>query len=128
MFYRVFADLIVAGHLAFIVFVVFGGLLVLRWHRLALLHLPAAAWGVLIELQGWLCPLTAWENRLRTASGEAGYAGGFVDRYLVPVVYPPGLTRGHQIVLGLAVLALNACVYSWLLVRVLREPRRAGPP
>lgn len=124
MFYRVCADLIVAGHLAFIVFVALGGFLVLRWRRLAFLHLPAAAWGILIEFRGWLCPLTALENRLRAAGGEAGYPGGFIDRYLAPIVYPPGLTRDTQLVLGVALLALNACIYSWLLVSLLRSRRR----
>ena len=123
MFYRVCADLMVAGHLAFILFVALGGFFVLRWRRLAFLHLPAAAWGVLIEFRGWFCPLTALENRLRAAGGEAGYPGGFVDRYLAPIVYPSGLTRDTQILLGIALLALNACIYSWLLLSLRRSPR-----
>ena len=127
MFYRAAADLIVAGHLAFILFVALGGFLVLKWRWLAFLHLPAAAWGVLIEFRGWLCPLTALENRLRLAGGEAGYPGGFVDRYLAPIVYPSGLTRDTQILLGVAVLALNACVYSWLLLSLLRSCRQSEP-
>jgi hypothetical protein len=121
--YRALADLIVAGHLTFILFVALGGFLVLRWHRLALLHLPAAAWGILIEFRGWLCPLTALENRLRVAGGEAGYPGGFIDEYLAPIVYPPGLTRSTQIVIGGFLLALNACNYARLLISVLRRRR-----
>lgn len=127
MLYRTCADLIVTGHLAFVLFVALGGFLVLRWRRLAFLHLPAAAWGVLIEFRGWLCPLTALENRLRRAGGEAGYPGGFVDQYLAPVVYPPGLTRNTQILLGVALLALNACLYARLLASLLRGRRQDGP-
>ncbi len=106
------ADLVVIVHGLFIVFVVAGGLLVLRWPRLAWVHLPAAAWGVLIELSGWICPLTPLENALRRAAGEAGYSGGFIERYLLPLIYPPGLTPAVQLWLGLVVLVVNVAVYA----------------
>jgi hypothetical protein len=113
----VLADLVVLLHAAFIVFVAAGGLL--AWHRprLAWLHLPAAAWGAWIELSGGICPLTPLENSLRAAAGQAGYAGDFVGRYLLPLIYPAGLTREIQIVLGIGVLALNAAIYGALLWR-----------
>ena len=114
---RLAADAVLFAHFLFVVFVVAGGLLVLRWPRLAWLHLPAAAWGVLIEFAGWLCPLTTLENRLRTAAGDAGYGGGFVEHYLLPVVYPAGLTRTDQFVLGGILLAVNGAIYGWLLWR-----------
>lgn len=105
------ADATVVLHFLFVVFVVLGGLLVLRWPRLAWVHLPVAAWGVLIEWVGWICPLTPLENRLRALGGEAGYAGGFVERYLLPVLYPGALTREVQWALGGLVLAINLAVY-----------------
>jgi hypothetical protein len=109
----------------FVLFVVLGGLLVLRWPRLAWLHLPAAVWGALIEFAGWICPLTPLENRLRRAGGTAGYAGGFVEHYLLPVLYPVGLTRGVQYVLGAGVVLVNAAVYWWVFRRVRRSPASA---
>jgi hypothetical protein len=109
--YRLLADLVVVVHLGFVAFVVAGGLLVLRWPRLAWAHLPCAVWGALIEFAGWVCPLTPLENDLRRLGGEAGYEGGFVERYLTSVLYPHGLTRTHQLVLGLLVLAVNGYVY-----------------
>jgi hypothetical protein len=115
--YRVLADLVVLLHLAFILFVAVGSVLVVRWWRLALLHLPAVIWGATIELAGWLCPLTHLENYLRRAGGEAGYRGGFVDVYVVPVVYPEALTRGMQLALGVAILIINGGVYAWIVAR-----------
>lgn len=117
MSYRLLADAVVVAHLLFILFVVFGGLLVLRWPRLALAHLPAACWGALIEIGGWICPLTPLENGLREAAGEAGYPGSFVGRYLLPVIYPAGLTRELQFVLAGVVVAVNLAVYAALLRR-----------
>lgn len=89
----------------------------LRWPRLAWVHLPAVVWGSLVELTGWICPLTPLENRLRMAAGDSAYGGGFIDRYIMPIVYPPGLTRGMQLVLGIAVVVFNLVVYSILLKR-----------
>jgi Protein of Unknown function (DUF2784) len=121
MLYQALATLVLLAHLAFVLFVVFGGVAVLRWPRLAWVHLPAVVWGVLIEYAGWICPLTPLENALRQAGGEAGYAGGFVEQYLIPVLYPAALTRAVQVGLGSAVLLLNALVY-WRVVR--RRARR----
>ena len=111
------ADIVVLLHLAFILFVAAGGLLVLRWPRLAWMHVPAIIWGALIEFAGWICPLTPLENRLRAAAGEAAYAGGFIDRYIMPIVYPAGLTRGMQLGLGVAVIAVNLVIYGRLALR-----------
>lgn len=116
MSYQLAASATALLHLAFILFVLFGGLLVLRWPRLMWLHLPAAAWGVLIEFFGWWCPLTKWENYLLREAGRAGYDGGFVAHYIMPVIYPAGLTRGLEIAIGVFVLVLNAVVY-WRVFR-----------
>ena len=125
MGWRLLADAVLVAHLAFIAFVVAGGFAALRWPKVAWAHVPCLAWGALIEFAGWICPLTPLENRLRLAGGEAGYAGGFVERYLLPVVYPGGLTREIQLWLGASVLVLNAVAYGWLLV-MLRRRRRTG--
>jgi Protein of Unknown function (DUF2784) len=109
--FRILADLVVGLHLLFVLFVIAGGFLVLRWRRLILLHLPAAVWGALIEFKGWICPLTPLENWLRRRGGQEGYGGGFVEHYLLPILYPTGLTRQVQIALGLLVLAINLGVY-----------------
>jgi hypothetical protein len=106
------ADLIVALHFAFVLFVGLGGLLVLRWRRVAWLHVPAAVWGVWIEFSGRICPLTPLENQYRRLGGEAGYSGGFVDHYILPVLYPHGLTRTTQVLLGIAVAAFNVWLYA----------------
>ena len=131
MSWALLADAVVVLHLLFLLFVVLGGVAALRWSRVAWLHLPAAAWGAWIEFSGGICPLTPLENRFRSAAGQAGYTGGFIDHYLVPILYPPGLTRTHQIVLGIGVLALNLTVYG-ILVRRRRRGRhreaRAGSP
>jgi hypothetical protein len=113
---RIAADIVVVIHLAFIVFVVCGGLLVLRWPRLAWVHLPAAVWGVAIEFGGWICPLTPLENTLRRAAGDEGYASSFIERYVVPVVYPAGLDREAQFILGGLVLAVNVALYAAVIV------------
>jgi hypothetical protein len=120
MLYRLAADALVAFHAGFVLFVAFGGLLALRDRRFAWLHLPAAAWGAGIELAGGVCPLTPLENRLRQLGGEAGYAGGFVERYLLPALYPAGLTRRIEIGLGIAVLAGNALIYAVVIRRMRR--------
>lgn len=113
MVYRLLADGVVLAHLAFIVFVVAGGLLVL-WRRwVAWIHLPAAAWGAMAELMGWMCPLTPLENHLRTLARTGVYEGGFIEHYLMAVIYPAGLTRGMQVALGIAVTVLNVVIYAW---------------
>ena len=109
---RLLADLIVVLHFGFVLFVALGGFLVLRWPKVAWAHVPAVVWGAGIELTGWICPLTPLENFLRQRSGQARYAGDFVARYVLPVVYPEGLTRDAQLVLGVAVIAANAAVYT----------------
>jgi len=124
---RMLADLVVLAHLAFVVFVVAGGVAVLRWPRLAWLHLPAVAWAVVVECAGWVCPLTPLENSLRRAGGVSAYAGGFVEQYLVPVLYPAELTRGVQVGIGTAVLLLNALVY-WRVARRHHGRKRTMAP
>ena len=116
-----FADVVVLIHLVFVCFVVLGGLLALKWPGIIWLHLPAAVWGALIEFANWPCPLTPLENWLRRRAGGAGYGTGFIEHYLVPLLYPPGLTRGLQIGLGIAVLVVNAAVYLWVGRRALRS-------
>jgi len=120
--YRLLADVIVVVHLGFVVFVVLGGLLVIRWRRLVWLHLPAVIWVIALELAGWICPLTPLENRLRRAAGGGGYEGGFVEHYLVPVLYPDVLTRRMQVGLAVFVLSVNVAVYLWIVLRS-RPPR-----
>jgi hypothetical protein len=115
--YGLLADAVLLAHAAFIALVVLGGLLVLRWPRLAWVHLPVVAWGAGIEFAGGICPLTPLENQLRALAHEQGYAGGFVEHYVFGLLYPEGLTREVQIVLGLGVLALNGAVYAWLWYR-----------
>ncbi len=119
------ADLVLVVHFLFIAFVVAGGFAAVRWPKLAWAHVPCFVWGALIEFAGWICPLTPLENDLRIASGQAGYSGGFIEQYLLPVIYPGALTREIQIWLGLSVLALNAVAYAWLLRR-LRRGARSG--
>ena len=120
MLYRLAADLLVLLHFGFILFVVAGGGLVLKWPRIAVLHLPAVIWGALIEYQGWICPLTPLENRLRAAGGAAGYPGGFIEHYLIPVIYPPGLTPNVRFVLGTFVVLINLVFYGILITRIAR--------
>jgi len=115
--YRALADLVLVAHLAFIAFVVAGGPLVRRWRWIAFAHLPCAGYGAAIELLGWICPLTPLENRLRVLAGGRGYGGGFIEHYLVPIVYPPGLGPRAQVALGLLVAAANAAIYAWALAR-----------
>lgn len=124
MLFSWFADLVVVFHLTFVVFVACGGFLALQRPRAAWLHLPAFAWGVAIECAGWICPLTPLENRLRMEAGEAGYSGGFIEHYLLPILYPAGLTRPAQWVLAAILVACNVVVYALVLRRLWR--RRKG--
>jgi hypothetical protein len=121
------ALLLVASHLAFILFVVGGGFLVRRWPRLAWLHLPCAAWGVFIECSGRVCPLTPLENLLRRRAGQAGYAESFIEHYLLALVYPEGLTPALQLAAAALVVAANALAYGRLLwARPVREAGERG--
>ena len=118
---RILADLVVGLHLVFVVFVVAGGLLVLRWPKVAYLHIPAALWGAAIELAGWVCPLTPLENSLRRQAGESGYSTGFIEHYLLPILYPSALTRDIQLLLGVLVIGVNVAIYGYVF------RRRSGP-
>src|SRR5215813_10842375 len=113
MIYRSLADFVVLLHLAFVLFAAGGGLLLFKWKRIAWLHMPAAAWAALIEFAGWECPLTPIENWLRRLGGEAGYQTSFIERYLLPIIYPAQFSRVLHIVLGLLVLSVNLAIY-WL--------------
>lgn len=121
MFWRMAADALVVIHLGFILFVMLGGLLLLRWPRLIWLHVPAVAWGVIVECLHLGCPLTPWENQLRRMAGQAGYEGGFIEHYLIPLIYPAELTPAIQLWLGAIVVLVNAAVYAWLIGRWRRK-------
>lgn len=120
--YSVLADAVLVLHFLFVLFVVLGGFLALRWRWIVWAHIPAALWGVAIEFGGWICPLTPLENRLRALAGEPTYHGDFIARYLMPVIYPEGLTRETQVTLGFAALILNLLVYA-IVLRRWRRPR-----
>jgi hypothetical protein len=126
MVYRILADITLVVHLAFIVFAMMGALLVLKWRWLIFIHIPAAVWGVLIQFMGWICPLTPLENCLRRSAGQSGYEGGFIDHYLLPVIYPDGLTPNIQFILGTVVLILNLVLYLIVIMRIRKE--RSGKP
>jgi hypothetical protein len=119
--YRWAADALAIVHLGFVVFVALGSLLALKWPRVAWVHVPAALWGAAIEFGGWICPLTPLENRLRLLGGEAGYEGGFVENYLLALLYPEELTRRMQVALGAIVLMVNLAAYAWLARRRTRR-------
>ena len=120
MLYRVLADAVVLAHTLFVAFVVLGGFLVWRWQWVAWAHLPAAVWGAAIEYGGWVCPLTPLENALRDRAGIAGYRGGFVEHYIIPLLYPAGLTPPKQAALGTFVLVVNLFAYGVVVRRMLR--------
>lgn len=115
MIYRWLADVTVVVHGAFVVFVMVGAFLALRWRWLVWLHLPAAIWAVLIEYAGWICPLTPLENAFRARAGESGYAGDFIEHYVLRALYPQGLTRTTQLVLGSLALGVNIAAYALLI-------------
>lgn len=117
MLYSLLADVVVVVHAMFVLFVVLGGILVLRHRRLAWVHVPAAVWGVAVEYFGWICPLTPLETWLRARAGLTRYTGGFIEHYLEPVLYPLGLTRHLQLILGTTALLINILVYALLLAR-----------
>ena len=126
MIYRLAADLVLIAHVAFVVFVLFGALLVLRWPKLLGLHIAAVLWGVLVELTGVICPLTPLEVRLRELGGDIGYQGDFIGHYLTTMLYPAGLTRQLQIGLGFAALVPNALAYGYLVARKKRLAQQRG--
>jgi hypothetical protein len=125
MAYRILAEIVLVLHFCFVIFVVFGGLLVLRWQRIAYLHLPAVVWGILIEFFWWACPLTTIENQLRGLGGEAGYETGFIDYYLSAVLYMP-LTPHLRLMLGLTLIGINLLVYLYILRRQLFLRQASG--
>jgi hypothetical protein len=125
MAYRLLADMITVLHLAFVAFVLLGGLLVLRWRSSARFHVPAVLWGVVVEWAGWVCPLTPLENWLRAKGHLRGYSGGFVEQYLIPVLYPEALTSGTQVALGAFVAVVNLLVYGYVF-RVHRQRARSA--
>jgi hypothetical protein len=124
MVYRVLADLMVVLHLAFILFVIVGALLVLKWRWLIFIHIPAALWGALIEFMDWICPLTPLENSFRHKAGQSGYEGGFIDHYLIPIIYPEGLTSSLQFILGAGVIVLNVAIYWFVIKRISRYRKK----
>ena len=117
------AELIVLLHFAFIVFVFVGGLLVVKWWKVAFVHVPCFLWAVLIEFAGWICPLTPLEIRFREAAGGTSYTGGFVDHYIMPMIDPAGLTRNIQIGIGITIIVINVFFYAWAIARQ-RKKRR----
>ena len=128
MVYSLLADFVVLIHVMFVLFAVLGGLVVLRRPRLAWLHLPAAIWGGVIELQGWICPLTHLEVHFRRLGGEAGYAGDFIGHYLEVLLYPLWLTRRFQVIIGIGILVLNAAVYLCLWRKKSRKSAKGVTP
>jgi Protein of Unknown function (DUF2784) len=106
------ADLVLVVHALFIVFVILGGLIVLKWHKALWIHIPSALWGALIEFFGWICPLTYLENYFRVIGKGDSYESSFIQHYLLPVIYPPGLTTDIQILLGSIVIIINIIIYS----------------
>ena len=123
MWYRALAVLVLVAHFAFILFVAFGGFLAWRWPRVAWVHVPVAVYGAVVEFLGFICPLTPLEVSLRQRGGEAGYEGGFIEHYITAAIYPSGLTRQAQLILGVLVLTLNIVVYAvrWSRHSKLRE-------
>ena len=130
MLYRALADAVLVAHFAFVLFAVLGGLLALRWHRAPWLHLPALAWGLLVQLANWDCPLTPLENYFRRLGGEAGYAGGFVEHYVSAILYPDHLTHALRFSLGLLLLVVNLAAYSFVFYGASRKapPRGSAAP
>ena len=117
MLARLITDFLVVVHFLFIAFVVFGAFLVFKWWWFSLLHIPSVLWAVLLELKGWVCPLTPLEHYFRQMAGSNDYKGGFIDHYIVAIVYPEGLTRDMQVALGFIVLAINLAIYTLIYLR-----------
>ncbi|MBG7609796.1 MAG: DUF2784 domain-containing protein [Anaerolineae bacterium] len=121
MLYQIGADLLVLIHLAFIVFVIAGSVAVLRWPWLMLLHIPAVIWGAVVMINGWLCPLYPWENSLRHLAGQEGYSGGFIEYYIIPLIYPMEMTRNTQVLAGVIVVVINLCLYCFVIYQLIRK-------
>ena len=117
MYYRIAADLVLVTHFAFVILVVAGGVAVFRYGWLAWIHIPAASWGAFVELTGRICPLTILENILRSGAGQEGYTNSFVEQYIVPVIYPAGLTRNLQFVLAALVVTVNVIIYAAIAIQ-----------
>lgn len=123
MWYSILADIVAGLHLGFILFVLFGGLLIVKWPKMMGLHLPAVTWGAVVEFTGWICPLTPLENWLRAQGSESDHTGDFIARYFLPILYPEALTRDIQVMLGALVLLVNLVVYGCLWRRSCARPR-----
>lgn len=121
--YNILANVIVVAHFLFIIFVVCGGLLVIRWPKIAFLHLPATVWGAVVEFSGWICPLTPLENHFRSLAGNDLYEGDFIVRYLIPIIYPDNLTINIQIFLGILVIVVNVIFYSIAILKYRRAAK-----
>lgn len=114
---RLAADTILLVHAAFVLFVLLGAVLTAWWRWIPAVHLPAAAWGVFVELTGRVCPLTPLENSLRLRAGQAGYSESFIEHYVLDLMYPPGLTNQVQWTLAGIVIVVNVIIYAWLIHR-----------
>jgi hypothetical protein len=123
MIHLLAANAILTLHLLFICLVMFGAVVALRWPGFAFIHIPAAIWGFLVEAMGWYCPLTEFENALLRMAGEEGYTGGFIEHYLLAIIYPDGLTREIQVAMAVMVLLVNGGLYGWMLARRWRQKR-----
>jgi hypothetical protein len=121
MVYHSLSNLVLLVHLAFVLFAVLGGILVLKWKRLAWLHVPAFLWAASIEFAGWVCPLTPLENWLRWKGGALPYRTAFLEHYIFPLLYPTSLTRNLQILLGFLVLSINLGLYAWMLCKAAKK-------
>lgn len=125
MLNKIIADILVIIHFGFILFVVLGGLSVLKYRWMVVLHIPAVVWGALLEFRGWYCPLTGWEKHFRQAADQSGYSAGFVEHYLIPLIYPAGLSSNLQMVLGGLVVTVNVMIYSYVVWAINRKKRRS---
>lgn len=126
MLYRLLANAVVIVHVMFVAFVVFGGILAWRWRRIAWIHVPTVLYGATIEFVGWVCPLTPLENHFRRLAGQSGYAGGFIEHYIIPVLYPTDWTISLRVILGTLVLGVNGLAYGVYFWRIAKAP--PSPP
>ena len=126
MVYSLLSQLIVLLHLAFILFVVFGALLVLRWTKIVWIHIPFALWGMVVEYFNIICPLTPWENHFRRLAGNTVYESGFIEHYIIPLMYPEALSRNLQFILGSLVVVINLGIYSFIILRSLRKRKKVA--